>query len=102
VSTLGQLKNKTSGRGAMDLSELRVVVMDEVDFFFRDNNNKKELEMMNKNVFQKLKQKFQWILFSATYPEEVVEEINKITKEASIIMMKKEKLQLDHIKQFVI
>ena len=42
------------------------------------------------------------MLFSATYPEEVVEEINKFVSEASSIKLQKEKLQLDHIQQYVI
>ena len=85
VSCLGTLKNKCNGRPPIDLSELRVVVIDEVDFFFRDDDNKKQLEGLNKSVFCKLKQKIQWILFSATYPEHVIEEVKKIAKEASII-----------------
>lgn len=36
-------------------------------------------------------------MFSATYPDEVMDEINKFVKEASMIRLKKEKLQLDHI-----
>ena len=86
----------------MDLSALRVIVIDEVDFFFKDSRNKKEIEDLTRGTFNKLKQKIQWVLFSATYPEEVIDEINKFVTEASSIKLQKEKLSLDHIQQFVI
>ena len=86
----------------MDLSALRVIVIDEVDFFFKDERNKKEIESLTSRTFNKLKQKIQWVLFSATYPEEVIDEINKFVTEASSIKLQKEKLSLDHIQQFVI
>ncbi len=57
----------------IDLSELRAIVIDEVDFFFHDDELKKQLDGLNKGVFRKLKQKIQWILFSATYPEHIIE-----------------------------
>jgi superfamily II DNA/RNA helicase len=40
------------------------------------------------------------VLFSATYPEEVQQEISQVCNEAQMISMKKEKLQLDHISQY--
>lgn len=42
----------------------------------------------------------QYILFSATYPEDVKEAISHVIKEAQQINIRKELLQLDHIKQF--
>ncbi len=57
---------------------------------------------MNNTVFSKLKQKIQWVLFSATYPDNITNSIERIVKDASSISLKKEKLQLDHIQQFVI
>ena len=73
VSSFGTLKNKCNARAPIDLSELRAIVIDEVDFFFHDDELKKQLEGLNKGVFCKLKQKIQWILFSETYPEHVIE-----------------------------
>ena len=43
VTTLGSLKKVLVGRNAMDLSALRVIVIDEVDFFFKDERIKKEI-----------------------------------------------------------
>ena len=57
VSTLGSFSKLTSARKGVDLTELRVVVIDEVDFFFSDNNNTKALGDLNSGVLGKLKQK---------------------------------------------
>jgi len=43
VTTLGNLLNKTKGRDKMDLSELRVFVLDEADSFFLDKVREDEL-----------------------------------------------------------
>ena len=43
VTTIGSLKKQLGGRDAMDLSALRVIVIDEVEFFFKDERNKKEI-----------------------------------------------------------
>lgn len=75
ISTLGTLKNFCNARRPIDFTELRVIVIDEVDFFFHDHDNKTQLEGLNKGVFRKLQQKIQWILFSATYPEHVLEDV---------------------------
>jgi superfamily II DNA/RNA helicase len=43
VTTLGNLLNKTRGKNKMDLSELRVFVLDEADSFFLDKVREDEL-----------------------------------------------------------
>ena len=86
----------------MDLSALRVIVIDEVDFFFSDSRNQQEIEDLTRRTFNKLKQKIQWLMFSATYPEESIEEMKKFITEAQIVGLKTEKLDLDHVTQFVI
>jgi superfamily II DNA/RNA helicase len=40
------------------------------------------------------------VLFSATYPKDAQDTIYEFCKDAASIALKKEKLQLDHIKQF--
>ena len=99
VTTIGTLKNFAGARDAMDLSALRVIVINDADFFFKAETNKKEIEDLTRGTFNKLKQKIQWVLFSATYPEEVIEEINKFVTEAVQIKLGN---SLTHIKQFVI
>ena len=51
---------------------------------------------LNNKFFSKLP-KFQWVLFSATYPPETIDAIDQFCKDAASIAQKKEKLQLDHI-----
>ena len=40
VTTIGSLKKQLGGRDAMDLSALRVIVINDADFFFKDERNK--------------------------------------------------------------
>ena len=56
----------------IDLSELKVVVIDEADFFFVENEHFNQLGRLNQLVCKRLKLQIQWILFSATLPEEIV------------------------------
>ena len=105
VTTLGKLTNALkSQRGkkgsTLDLSALRCFVVDEADVFFNEKRNFQALtEVVSKHV-SKLEHKVQYILFSATYPEEIKELIGTIVKKAQQISIKKESLQLDHIRQF--
>ena len=57
VSTLASFSKLTSARKGIDLTKLRVVVIDEVDFFFGDDNNTEALREFNSGVLEKLKQK---------------------------------------------
>ena len=66
----------------MDLSALRVIVINDADFFFKAETNKKEIEDLTRRTFKNLKQKIQWLMFSATYPEESIEEMKKFITEA--------------------
>jgi superfamily II DNA/RNA helicase len=64
-------------------------VVDEADFFFSDTKNHKELMALHGQLHA-MKLKIQYILFSATYPEEVSESISNILEEANQISLKKE------------
>ena len=76
---------------------MRVLVIDEADFFFCRKEDSDALRQMDKDIFKPLPQKIQYILFSATYTEDVQKEIKEVVPEAQLICLKKEKLQLDHI-----
>ena len=39
VTTIGSFRKVSTGRNQIDLSGLRVIVIDEVDFFFKDPRN---------------------------------------------------------------
>jgi superfamily II DNA/RNA helicase len=82
------------------LSELKCIVIDEADYFFRGKDEINSIRDLDSKYIQKIPHKVQYVLFSATYPEEVKEAIGTICKEAQQISMKREMLQLDHIQQF--
>ena len=86
VTTLGFLKKVADGRKfTTDFSDLKVIVVDEADIFFGDERNFRDLELLNNKYFSKINSKIQWILFSATYPDEISDRIYKIVKDASSI-----------------
>ncbi len=47
VSTLGKIFGMMKGRGAIDLSDLKVFVLDEADDFFLDEKREKELKELH-------------------------------------------------------
>jgi ATP-dependent RNA helicase DDX19/DBP5 len=101
IMTMGGLKNALNSRSkVLDLSHLKVVVIDEVDFFFRNEQDRKALFDINNKHFAKQLPKLQWLLFSATYPEDVTVTIDEFCKDAYQIALKNEKLQLDHIDHY--
>ena len=96
-TTLGTLKNNLDGRSkSIDLSQLRVFVLDEADVFFKEKSNHHDLEKIH-NIFQALKQNIQYIFFSATYEEDVSQEIAKIIKEAYQISLNVDEIKLDKV-----
>ena len=96
---MGTFKTSVIARDKLDLSELRVVVLDEADEYFKDEAKEKDT-MDLAAVFKKLTKPIQYVLFSATYSEPISLKISEIVSEANQINLKKEKLKLDHIQQF--
>jgi superfamily II DNA/RNA helicase len=96
VSTFGQIFANMSGRAALKLDKLRVFVLDEADTFFLDNKHKEELDTFVATV-NELKNKVQFVFFSATYEKHVGIEISKIIKDAIQITMKVESIKLDNV-----
>ena len=81
---MGRFKSFIIGRDKLDLSELRVVVLDEADEYFKDEDI--ERDTMNLvAVFKKLTQPIQYVLFSATYNEVISLKISEIIFEANQI-----------------
>ena len=101
VSTLGSLNKLFSGREKVDLSEMRVFILDEADDFFMDKDRESEL-MKFHTTLQKLGKSVQYILFSATYDKLISEKISKLVKEANQINLKVEQLKLENIQQFYV
>jgi len=97
-------------RTPIDLSELKVIILDEADVFFTDDKNFATVKFIASHKHLKNRDadnRVQWILFSATYPkgaeagyEKVQEKISEIVVEAQQIKGKNEKLKLNHIQQY--
>ena len=98
VMTIGGLQRCLTGRKVtLDLSALRVAVIDEVDFFFSAQDTQKQLLDLNNKYLSKIP-KLQWLLFSATYPDSIQEALDSFCGEAYQIKLgTKDKLHLDHI-----
>jgi superfamily II DNA/RNA helicase len=53
ITTLGKLKGKMAGRDKdkkIDLSGLKMLVIDEADYFFEDNRNLTDLKELHKSI----------------------------------------------------
>ena len=103
VTTLGKLSNVLKARGSkgkLDLSELRCFVVDETDVFFGEEKNLTQLKEIHQRSLKGLPNKLQYIFFSATYTENVKAAIAQFSPAAQQINLRKEQLQLDHIRQF--
>lgn len=71
-----------TGRQKMDLSALRLVVVDEADSFFEQEKSEQELAKITDEI-KKLSHKVQFVMISATYNETVQDKISEIITEAN-------------------
>lgn len=100
VSTLGTVLNNLDGRKALDLSELRVFVLDEADDFYMDEKKEEEINRFHLHLQQAIKRSVQYVFFSATFDAGISEKISAIVSDANQISLKQEQLKLDNIQQF--
>lgn len=84
-------------RGYINHSTLKTLILDEADECL-SKGFKEQLY----NVFQYLPEEIQVVLFSATMPDEMLELTNKFMRNPKKILVKKEQLTLEGIKQFYI
>ena len=83
-------------RRAFNPTNIKMFVMDEADALLKNDF----IEQI-KQIFKKLNEVCQIIIFSATYPDEIIEIADSITSEPKKkILMKHEELSLDLIKQY--
>ena len=71
-------------------------MLDEADSFFREKSRRDEILKFYK-ILQDLKQRVQIVFFSATYEEDVADEISKILDEAYQISLQIEAVKLDNV-----
>ena len=64
----------------LNLNQVRVFVLDEADTFFLDNKHKAELDSFVETL-NKLKDKVQFVFFSATFEKKVEVELSEYIKD---------------------
>jgi len=84
-------------RGALRSENLKVLVLDEADEMLSQGFSEQIYE-----IFKYLPKDIQVCLFSATMPEEVLQLTTKFMREPIRILVKKESLTLEGIKQFYV
>ncbi|TFY71679.1 hypothetical protein EVG20_g1335 [Dentipellis fragilis] len=85
-------------RRVIDVSELKVFVLDEADNML-DQDGLGDQTLRVKNMLPK-RDDLQIVLFSATFPENVRQFAKKIAPNANMIELKQNELSLDSIRQF--
>jgi len=96
VGTPGRV-NDMMERGALDTRDIKMFVLDEADEML-SRGFKDQIQ----SIFRKLRSNVQVILLSATMPAEVMEVTKNFMRDAVTILVKKEELTLEGIKQFYI
>lgn len=96
VATPGRVTDLI-GRGALSVKDLKLIVLDEAD----DLLGKGFQEQIHE-IFRFLSRDIQICLFSATMPEEVLALTEKFMRNPVSILVKKEQLTLEGIKQFCV
>jgi len=97
VTTLGKLKALLDGRKKPNMKEMKVIIFDEADFYFSNEN---DVALVKSKIVPALPKKVQYILFSATFPDEAKEVISDFVKEAKSIALKNDKLSLENLVQY--
>ena len=98
VGTPGTILNAAEA-GALDLSAIRVYVLDEADFLIDAGGNMSDNSIRLKNL---LPEDVQVLLFSATFDDEVWEFAEHTVGHANKIRLKREEVRLKKIQQFKI
>lgn len=101
VTTPNYVKSKIEGRAKLDLSHLKMVVYDEADELYLQHSNLPSFVAL-KNLLTSKGVNPQHLLFSATFTEEVQENIKKFINEYQAFPLKVEALKLKGVKQYKI
>jgi len=83
-------------KSPLDLSAVKCIIIDEADVFFSDQNNFKQIQTLVKGHFAQHDPQF--ILFSATYPEQTRKNITDLFGVICSIDVKLSQLKLPHVK----
>lgn len=95
IGTPGTILN-LEGRRMLDLSQVRLFVLDEADVML----DKQGMGLQSMRVRNACPEDAQLVLFSATFSESVIEFAHRIIPNANEIALKRDELSVDAIKQF--
>jgi len=98
VITPGHFDSLVLKRKKIDLTDLKMMVLDEADYMLTNEVTSKVIEKCFK-LFQKNKYQVQILFFSATYDTRCYKFIKKFYNNAYMIELKKEELTLDNVTQ---
>eukprot|EP01069_Polyplicarium_translucidae_P007712 Polyplicarium_translucidae@DN3143_c0_g2_i1.p1 len=97
VGTPGRVYDMIDSKGALDVRQLKLFVLDEADEML-SRGFKEQIY----DVFTNLPKEIQVALFSATMPGDILELTSKFMREPKRILVKKDELTLEGIRQFYI
>lgn len=120
VGTPGTILDMSRSRGVLDLSKLKVLVLDEADNMLDEGQMGDQSINVKKyaasivttskvransvcacsSLIQRVTKNFQIVLFSATFPDEVRSYATRFAPNANEIRLKPQELTVDAIKQF--
>jgi superfamily II DNA/RNA helicase len=94
------IENKLAGRKPLDLKNVNMVIYDEADEIFMQEGNHSSIAKLKTHLEQKLSLNYQTVLFSATFNDQVQQQIRKFFEQLSEFKLKTEALKLKGVKQF--
>ena len=94
------ITNRIGKRKPLDLKSLKMIVYDEADEIYLQTNNQENIAKLNDHLKNKLNLTVQNVLFSATYPEEVISNINKFLPEYTPFRIPVEALKLKGVQMY--
>ncbi|KAI9220098.1 ATP-dependent RNA helicase eIF4A [Blastocladiella britannica] len=97
VGTPGRINDMIGNRRALDPRHIKIFVLDEADEMLS-----REFTEQIYDVFQMLPSEIQVVLISATMPPEVLDVTAKFMREPVRILVKKDELTLEGIRQFYV
>jgi len=94
IGTPGRMNDLIS-RKQFDIRKINLFVIDEADVLLKD-----DFSEQIKSIFTEMRKNTQICIFSATYPKKVLDLAMEIMNDPVTILLKKEELSLDLIKQY--
>jgi ATP-dependent RNA helicase len=95
VGTPGRLNELISTKKWINAKKLKILILDEADELLKD-----DFSSQIKSIITELDQSSQICVFSATFPEKILEITKKFLNEPVEFLLEKEKLSLDLIRQY--